>query len=289
MSSTTLPNLFLIGTHKGGTTSFYEMLATHPAIHAPEPKEPGYFSLTPTITPSNLADYEAIYRDATEQHSYRLDGSTSYAQTIRYPDTIGRIRQHCGPDVKFIYLLRDPIERMRAAYVQLRSEGNNDLPRDLTQALPRLIEPTMYLLHYEAYAAVWGPESIFVATFEELIAAPQALTSRCLDFLGVEQRSLQTIHANAGTNRIQNAPALDAIMKVPGALALASRLAASPLGVPLQRIRSHLSVAVEKPDITPEILGDAWPEIRRQAEDILAIAGRDASDWKSLAGTPQPA
>ena len=186
MSESELPNLFLIGTHKGGTTSFYEMLATHPAIHAPEPKEPGYFSLTPTITPSNLDQYASIYRSATAENRFRLDGSTSYAQTVRYPDTVSRIREHCGTDLKFIYLLRDPIERMRAAYVQLRSEGNNDLPRDLEQALPRLIEPTMYLHHYEAYAAVWVPESIFVATFEELISEPETLTTRCLDFLGIE-------------------------------------------------------------------------------------------------------
>ena len=285
MPSLPTPNLFLIGTHKGGTTSFYEMLSTHPAIHAPEPKEPGYFSLTPQLTESNLSAYRQIYSEAREQHRFILDGSTSYAQTNRYPETVGRIAEHCGNDLKFIYLLRDPIERIRAAYVQLRSEGNNDLPREFSQALPRLIEPTLYHTHYQAYASVWGPESIFVATFEELISDPDALSRRCQTFLGIEQCQLQSVHANAGTDRNQNSPVLDSLMQLPGALPLAKRLVDSPVGGALLNLRSRLSSPVVKPDLTPQDLGAKWAQIRDEAEAILDIAGADHSVWPSLQST----
>lgn len=40
----TLPNFFIIGAAKAGTSSIYMYLDQHPEIYFPEIKEPGYFA-----------------------------------------------------------------------------------------------------------------------------------------------------------------------------------------------------------------------------------------------------
>ncbi|RMH83345.1 MAG: hypothetical protein D6683_02315 [Actinomyces sp.] len=258
------------------------MLAQHPEVWAPEPKEPGFFSLTDEITPRGIARYTAPYAGAGDRR-WVLDGSTSYAQTVRYPHTIDRIRHHCGGDLHFLYLVREPVERIRSAYVQLRSEGLNDLPRDLGAALPRLIEPTWYHTHWSAYADAFGAERIFVATFEELVADPAAVTARCLDFLGVEQRPLEPVHANVSVDRIQNPPVLDRLLGFAPVRRLAAAVRGSRLESVATGLRARLAQPVDKPELTPAELGEAWPRLRDEALAILEIAGDTPERWPSLA------
>ncbi len=284
----TLPNLFLIGAHKAGTTSFYEMLAQHPGIHAPEPKEPGFFSLSATITPDALDDYAALYAGA-DGRRWILDGSTSYAQTVRYPHTIERLRRHCGAyhgdeGLRFVYLVRDPVERIRSAYVQLRSEGLNDLPRDLAAALPRLVEPTWYHTHWSAYAGAFGADAVFVATFEELVDDPVAVSGRCLRFLGLETVELEPVHANVSADRVQNRPAVDRLLAVPPVRRVVGAVVDSPLEGLAARLRARLGEPVDKPELGPDDLGPEWPRLRDEALAILEIAGDTPRRWPSLAG-----
>ena len=39
-----IPEFFIVGHPKSGTTALYEMLRTHPQIYMPELKEPAYFA-----------------------------------------------------------------------------------------------------------------------------------------------------------------------------------------------------------------------------------------------------
>ena len=44
MNFTKLPNFFLIGAAKAGTTSLYDILKQHPQVYLPFQKEPMFFS-----------------------------------------------------------------------------------------------------------------------------------------------------------------------------------------------------------------------------------------------------
>ena len=48
-----LPNFFVIGAQKAGTTSLYEYLRQHPEIYMSPVKEPGYFHLAGANTPGS--------------------------------------------------------------------------------------------------------------------------------------------------------------------------------------------------------------------------------------------
>ena len=135
-----LPNLFVPGAMKAGTTSFAAALDQHPDIFLHPFKEPMYFAQTPAsreklyellspdgerydrVTPHNsvsyiaLADYLAAFAGG-EGARYRLDASTMYLQS---PDAIALARA-ASPDAKFIAVLRNPYARAYSAYQYQRS------------------------------------------------------------------------------------------------------------------------------------------------------------------------
>jgi len=275
----TKTNLFLIGAHKAGTTSLYEMLGQHHRIDAPKVKEPGFFSIDGDPTEASLGKYESRYSTGFGEQTYWMDGSTSYAQTIRYPETINRISAHTGPDLKFIYVVRDPLDRMISAYVQLRSEGLNDLDRELSAALPRLLEPCYYRTHYDRYAERFGAENILVLTFDHFRSDPGSFMSLCFEFLDIPEIDVAGIHANAGVDRAQNGRLLDTVMKMPGARRAAAMVVDSPFERVVSGLRRRLSVPVEKPDITPATIGDEWAAVSDEAARILEVARGPKVEW----------
>ena len=58
MRKTNLPNFFIVGTGKAGTTSLYNYLQQHPQIYMSPIKEPCYFASE--ICPENLAESHLI-------------------------------------------------------------------------------------------------------------------------------------------------------------------------------------------------------------------------------------
>src|SRR3982074_1601533 len=65
-----VPDFFIVGHHKSGTTALYEMLRRHPQIYMPSVKEPRYFGsdLHPLMNLSTLPEsfeaYLALFEDA---------------------------------------------------------------------------------------------------------------------------------------------------------------------------------------------------------------------------------
>ncbi len=115
----TLPNFFIIGAAKSGTTSLYYYLKNHPQIYMSPVKEPEFFSFTGQkidrkdmrLAPGIFAiternDYEALFKDVKDEVAIG-EASPSY---IYVPEVPARIKAMI-PDPKFIAILRHPAER----------------------------------------------------------------------------------------------------------------------------------------------------------------------------------
>ena len=67
-----LPDFFIVGHPKSGTTALYQMLRPHPQIYLPESKEPWFFATElhertpprPGGTPTTLDEYRGWFRGA---------------------------------------------------------------------------------------------------------------------------------------------------------------------------------------------------------------------------------
>ena len=107
-----IPNLYLIGAPKCGTTSFAHSLSLHPDIFMPKIKEPRYFDAHKYYDNEydypfkSLAEYLKLYNSKKAIESkYRLDASVFIMYSKWSIDRILSV----SPNAKFILILRDPV------------------------------------------------------------------------------------------------------------------------------------------------------------------------------------
>jgi hypothetical protein len=121
------PNFFILGAPKCATTSLANWLREHPNIFVPIRKEPEFFNTDdephkhggiPTLN-----DYEALFRDACQEHVavgeasvWYLSSSTAVSNILRYQ-----------PEARFIVMVRNPVEIAPALHAQVVLYGRENV------------------------------------------------------------------------------------------------------------------------------------------------------------------
>jgi hypothetical protein len=182
---------------KSGTTTLHELLARHPELSMSEPKEPCYF-----VAPDELATlwpemwrrgfwkseaaYLALFADKPRAR-YFGESSTDYTKRPRISGVPERIASF-SPEARFIYIMRDPIERTISHYwhmVELRGETRG--PLDAIVEEPHYTEVSHYADQLAPFIQRFGRDRLHVLTFEELKRDPQAAARAVYAWLGVDQ------------------------------------------------------------------------------------------------------
>ena len=118
-----LPNLFIVGAAKSGTTSLHNYLNQHPDIFMCNPKEPHYLinkEIGVTRIPSGITNphnYLDLFLEGKDKR-YRGESSVMY---LMYPEiVIPKIKHQFGEDSKIIIMIRNPIERAYSGYQHVK-------------------------------------------------------------------------------------------------------------------------------------------------------------------------
>jgi hypothetical protein len=188
-----LPTFFIIGAPKAGTTSLHNYLCEHPQIQMSSVKEPNFFAphLNPVHEPrriGRLEQYEELFDPSV---AVRGEASTPYSEYPLRQGVPERIRERI-PDAKFVYVVRDPVERTISHYNHLvASEGER---RTLDEALADLSDPrspsicaSLYGLQLELYLRQFPQESIMVLDQADLLDDRRAAVRRVFAFLEVDE------------------------------------------------------------------------------------------------------
>src|SRR5580692_11872450 len=110
-----VPDFFIVGNPKSGTTALYEMLRSHPQIFMPTLKEPHFFAAEKPPSsplPNTLDEYLALFA-AAEPNQCAGEASPSY---LRSPTAAGRIAQ-LAPDARIVAILREPAGFVRSLHM----------------------------------------------------------------------------------------------------------------------------------------------------------------------------
>lgn len=192
-----LPNLIIIGAAKAGTTSLNRYLDLHPEVHMSPVKEPSFFAgapLPPGTRPpgpwfriADAAEYEALFKTSL---SLRGEVSPSYSMSPIVERAAERIHAAI-PDVRLIYLVRDPIERTVAHYWErYAAEGER---RPMRQALGDVHDPRnpytcpgRYASQLREYLRLFPAERVLVVDQAELLASRTRVLRGVFEFLGVD-------------------------------------------------------------------------------------------------------
>jgi len=179
-----LPNFLIIGTMKGGTTSLYHYLRDHPQVFMPSYKAPEFF-----VEKSNWHRGVEWYRRQFEGAGDALAvGEASVAYT-KYPRVSGvpeKIAVHL-PKARFVYVVRDPIARIRSHYQTKVAEGaENTSLEEVVFTKPWYVDYCRYALQIDQYLEHFDRDQLLVIKSEDLRDRRQGTVKRVYDFLGVD-------------------------------------------------------------------------------------------------------
>lgn len=221
-----LPNFFVVGAPKAGTTSLYHYLNQHPEIYMSPVKEPCYFASE--VRPEG---FRAEFRRAVQENSRSLRARLDQPGNGTHPegnvfewDTYLKLFQNAGsepargeasvcylwsataaanihakiPDAKIIMILRAPAERAFSQYLHNAADGAvRGSFRDQIELAARnrsrefhplypFLENGLYCAQVTRYLNLFPPANIRVYLYEEAWRNPAEFFRDLFEFLGVD-------------------------------------------------------------------------------------------------------
>ena len=117
------PNFMCLGAPKCGTTTLYDILKQHPDIFLTSFKEPHFFDID--------KNYQEGYQWYLSEYYHKVGNQQIIGEfTPSYftvPKVSKRIKKDIGKDIKFILILRNPVERAYSLYLHAKRDLKENL------------------------------------------------------------------------------------------------------------------------------------------------------------------
>ena len=309
-----IPNFFIVGAPKAGTTSLYHYLGQHPQVYMSPIKEPNFF--TDEVRPENCEpwlrrrmtrenrvlrkflsgpmrekrfggiiatweDYVRLFANATNELAVG-EASVCYLWS---PTAADRIANRI-PDAKILVMLRDPVERAFSQYLQVF--GSGEVGWSLREHIRRnqhhrskqfchyypFLEFGLYSTQLERYLKRFGP-NVWVGFHEDFRARPREMLGSICQFLGVNTEFAPDMVRNHMEAQVPDWAAARWLKRVG-----VWRVAASVMPPNLRpRIRRALIRKAEASPMDPadrRVLIDFY---REDVELLSRILGRKLDGW----------
>ena len=200
--SHTVPEFLIAGAPRCGTTWLYHLLERHPGIYMAKPvrPEPKFFLVDETYA-RGLDWYLSTWFADVPTGRIAGEKSTNYFES---PQAAARIAEHL-PNVKLIFIFRNPVERAWSNYCWSRMNGlehesferalelepkrEHDCPEQLRFARPfAYFARGLYAEQLRPWFERFDRDQICLLSFEDIAADPEDLAVRLHRFLEIEQR-----------------------------------------------------------------------------------------------------
>lgn len=202
-----LPHFIIIGAMKSATSTLQDQLIQQPGICMCNPKEPNFFSDEDQYK-KGMDWYHGLF-DAFPEDSLFGEASTHYTKLPTYPETVGRLNKHLS-DIRLIYVMRHPIDRLISHYIHEWSMGNYKC--DINVAIsqyPELVDYSRYSMQLEPYFKIYGCNNVLPVFFDRLIDHSQSELDRVCEFIGYKGKSVWSYDLeakNVSNKRIRRFP-----------------------------------------------------------------------------------
>ncbi len=289
-----LPNFFVVGANKAGTTSLAAYLAAHPDVFMSPLKEPSFWSHRDRDDPDapflqrqvrDRPAYEALFAEVRGERAVG-EASTNYLQTAVAAD---RIRAEI-PGARIVAVLRDPSDRAFSAY-NMHVGANLEPLTDFGAAIDAELAGDTWR-HYlamgyyaealERWIGHFGRDQVRVFLYEDLVADPRAVVRETFAFLGVDPDFPPPLERRLNVTTVPRHRSILRIAKEqsPVKSALKRVLPAGARGRVKDRVTAWNTTA---PPALPADLRARL--VTLYADDIArtaAIIGRDLSAWTTV-------
>lgn len=246
----------------------------------PELKEPDFF-VTEKNWRKGFGWYMSLFADAPPR-ALTAEASTNYAKRASFPEVAPRIGKYL-PDVKIIYLLRDPLERIRSQYVHSRlAGGERKTPEQAITRDSGYVDTSLYGAQIQCYLDHFPRDQIKVVLSEDMRDDPASLLRGIERFLEIEPFAYDLDrHEHVSEERRANTRVASVIKRNDLVVDLSRRLV--PSGV-RERVRKGLTRKVATSEITvPDaVLQRSFDLLTDDRELLSGQWGLDLSKWAPL-------
>ena len=278
-----LPNLFVIGAAKCGTTSLWLYLDAHPEIAMSRMKEPAFFLDADYL--DRLGWYESLFVAAPVVG----EASTLYTVDPVYPGVPERIRS-LVEEPKLIYMVRDPVERAISHFIEhvaqgLESRSATEALGDPDESRNLYVAGSRYASQVKRYLESFPATSLLIFEQSELRRSPAETLRRVYEFLGVDE-AFQPPRPDVQVRRLGSAPRVHrarrtapAHPRAPPGGALDLRLPPGAAIKAIGALKRPFSSPIGRPELEPELLASLRQQFRPEAEWLHEFAGEPFESW----------
>lgn len=258
------------------TTSLYAQLSKHPSISMSREKETDFF-----IAERNLGMGVDWYLNQFDPaRPIWGEVSPNYAKIAAFPGVAERIAAFC-PDVKLIFVARDPVDRAVSQYGHSWLSGASlPCPEDLpgTHEFEHLLDTSSYAAQLAEFQRFFPAENFLILDFEQLKASLQASFDRICDHIGAPRVALRQDIKNNGADELARIPTWMLRLSRGPLRPMMLRLASPALR---RRVKTLLGRGKPRsvPPFPPQVLESMRDALRADAARFRAMTGMPFAGW----------
>jgi hypothetical protein len=300
-----LPDFFVIGAQKAGSTYLLQCLGEHPQIFMP-PVEVAFFEDS-LYSADRISEFERNFAAARPGQVIGV----KRPNLLGHPECPERLKRHM-PNLKIIAILRHPVERAVSGYFHYMKTGllpieniESGMRRILNHELsqnPRaqeVLELGLYGKHLEHYGEFFPRQNVYVALLEDLKHDAERQLAGLYRFVGVDPAfhpasfDARPMKAPYSITRLRLWDALDRHCRSWSAdgkyFARKSGLVRTPLTALNNALDRHIwerLFPARRPKLSPELHADLVDYYRADARCLENWLGRPLTIWSDFAGAP---
>ncbi len=296
-----LPDFFVAGAPKAGTTALHAALARHPSLYMSAVKEPKFFLTDgPPPTRGGPGDVQTYREHVWRRDEYEALFDPAPAGTLRGDSTPfylynrdAQRRIHAQvPGARLIVILRDPVERAHSNWTHLWSAGLDpvgDFVAACAEEERRIAAGWADFWHYTALGrygeqlehlyTVFPKEQVLVFRYRALIESPARVLDQICAFLDVTLGILTEVpreNVTAHPQRSLRHLAVSRALRVSTAVSSILPGAAALTGT-LERVLQRDSPP--RQPLTWDQRQALIPQFDADIRLLEVITGEDFSDW----------
>lgn len=299
-----LPQVYVIGAPKAGSTAVHAALATHPAIYMSDPKEPKYWMCgdRPPPRQSGPGDahsrqewvwqrerYESLFSEAPE--GAVLGESTPFylwdlAAQARILESV--------PDARLIAVVRDPVDRAHSNWAHLWCDGYEPVGDFVVAAeledervdagwapFWRYLDLGRYGQQLEHLYGIADRSQVLVIRYRELVDQPTATLDLIARFIDVDPRGFGPVRGENVSSWVEDSTSTRILRGAIRAGAWIGQFAPPEVWRRVERpLRALLRRgSAQRPPLTPEQRARVQRHFVEDVTRLSDLTGTDFRDW----------
>jgi hypothetical protein len=264
---------------KAATSTVCAYLEDHPEVYCVPKCEPNFFSHDANYQKGT--DWYLRFFDEASDYKQRGEGSNFYSARALYPHTAERIFA-LYPDIKIIYMARDPIKRIISAWIQRRADSGDNVPSTVDAAVnerrDEFVGQSQYYYNIRPYIDLFPRNNIFIGLLEDLKQDRESFLRGLCEFLEISYSPIQREHVNPSAGKKvpnQLYTRLNGFSIVRSAKLLAPKGLKSAVRRMLVKEASPSAISM-----SPAVLRDVIETLENDSQEFLKLAGKPQDFWR---------